>query len=141
MDPAITPEAIQVPISRGELIDKITILRIKERRMTDPAKLQHVRTELHLLERVLFAAAIATAEMHAARDRLMIVNAKLWDVEDAIRDCEKRQDFGQQFVGYARAIIHLNDERSALKRQINQLAGSVLVEEKEYSCTRPACSC
>jgi hypothetical protein len=125
--------AVTVPVSWGELIDKITILEIKSRRLDDEAKLANVRKELALLKAVRdreFSGHTGLAEL--AR-RLVEVNERLWDIEDDIRVCEARRDFGGRFVELARAVYITNDERAALKRRINELLGSALTEEKSYA--------
>jgi hypothetical protein len=122
-----------VPISPGELIDKITILEIKSARMTDPAKLHNVRTELSLLNETWRASAYSrAADIGAEWSALRDVNGKLWDIEDRIRDKELASRFDGEFIELARAVYVTNDERAALKRAINTKLGSVLVEEKSY---------
>jgi len=122
---------IEVPVSWGEAIDKITILEIKAARIADAAKLANVRHELDLLTGVC-APALAQAEVIALKADLGAVNESLWDVEDHIRDCERAGDFGSRFVELARAVYHTNDRRAALKRAINDVLGSAIVEEKSY---------
>lgn len=121
---------INVPISAGELLDKITILRIKERRITDRAKLANVRTELRALERIWRAAV--SQPMQEAEAQLTLVNETLWNIEDCIRDEERRQDFGPRFIELARQVYMTNDRRAEIKRAINLRVGSVLIEEKSY---------
>jgi len=121
-----------VPISPGELIDKITILEIKSQRMTDAAKLHNVRTELTLLEGTWRASAFAAVDIAEEWEGLRRVNGALWDIEDRIRDQERDGRFDAQFIELARAVYVTNDERAALKRRINVKLGSVLVEEKSY---------
>ncbi len=124
------------PVSVGELLDKITILRIKAARIPDEAKLAHVRAELAALEAV--AAGVAPAPgLEAAVAALQATNETLWEVEDAIRLCEARGDFGPDFVRLARAVYVTNDRRAALKREVNRLTGSALVEEKSYAGAAP----
>jgi hypothetical protein len=122
-----------VPISPGELIDKITILEIKSQRMTDPAKLANVRTELAMLAETWSASAYSATDISAEWTGLRDVNAQLWDIEDRIRDKERDSQFDAAFVELARAVYVTNDERAALKRRINTRLGSVLVEEKSYA--------
>jgi hypothetical protein len=122
---------IEVPVSWGEVIDKITILEIKAARMADPDKVANVRKELDLLEGRLTAAARAP-EVAAVRASLLGVNGELWDIEDAIRDCERAGDFGPRFIELARAVYRTNDRRADLKRDINRLLASGIVEEKSY---------
>jgi hypothetical protein len=123
---------IQVPVSYGELIDKITILEIKSRQITDPAKLANVRHELDLLNATWAGDALSQIDISAPRAQLLAVNETLWDIEDRIRLKEKAQAFDQEFIELARAVYFRNDERAAFKRQINLLLGSQLVEEKSY---------
>lgn len=122
-----------VPISPGELIDKITILEIKSQRMTDPAKLHNVRTELSLLNATWQGSPFSATDIRAEWDALRDVNAKLWDIEDDIRDRERSGEFDARFVELARAVYFTNDERAAIKRRINSRLGSALVEEKSYA--------
>ena len=122
---------IDVPVSWGELIDKITILEIKSERITDSAKLDNVRKELGLLRGKLGGLADRLDLTHLAAD-LKGVNARLWDIEDEIRACENGGDFGDRFVALARSVYITNDRRAELKREINVVLGSDLVEEKSY---------
>jgi hypothetical protein len=122
-----------VPVSPGELIDKITILEIKSERMTDPAKLRNVRTELAMLNDTWRASAFASGDISAERADLRDINAKLWDIEDDIREQERDRQFDARFIELARAVYVTNDERAAIKRRINTKLGSVLVEEKSYA--------
>lgn len=120
---------IAVPVSVGELLDKIAILRIKRARIPDPAKLANVARELAALE----ALDVPGREpLGALEGELRAVNEALWDVEDDIRALDARGDFGPAFVALARSVYRLNDRRAALKRAINERAGSGLVEEKSY---------
>ncbi len=121
---------IIVPISAGELLDKITILRIKERRIADPEKLVNVRRELHALERIWRNSV--SVRVHEAEAQLTSVNEALWDIEDEIRDQECRQDFGPRFIELARQVYLTNDLRAEIKRAINLGLGSTLIEEKSY---------
>jgi hypothetical protein len=123
---------IKVPISPGELLDKITILRIKSKRMTDPQKLRNVRLELDALEATWSTSAPPTGGIDADVDALMTVNERLWVIEDDIRDKERAQAFDAEFIGLARAVYIANDERAAIKRRINEKLGSSIVEEKSY---------
>jgi hypothetical protein len=124
---------IKVPISPGELIDKITILEIKSARMTDTAKLANVRTELALLQATWRESAFAKQDIEAEWNALRDINAKLWVIEDDIRDKERHSTFDQQFIELARAVYVTNDERAAVKRSINTKLGSTIVEEKSYA--------
>jgi hypothetical protein len=122
-----------VPVSPGELIDKITILEIKSQRMTDAAKLRNVRTELAMLSETWKTSPFASGEISAEWAGLRDVNGKLWDIEDRIRDKERDAAFDAEFIELARAVYVTNDERAALKKRINTKLGSMLVEEKSYA--------
>ena len=127
---------VLVPISPGELLDKITILRIKAVRITDPAKIGNVRLELGLLEKTWkdsgCAAADVAADVAADERALHSVNERLWDVEDRIREKEAVQTFDRDFIELARAVYVYNDERAAIKKRVNLALGSRIVEEKSY---------
>jgi hypothetical protein len=123
---------ILVPISPGELLDKITILRIKAARIAEPAKLAHVRHELALLEHTWTRAVPAAAKLAAEERALETVNARLWDIEDRIREHEAARRFDASFIELARAVYVTNDERAAIKKRINVALGSKIVEEKSY---------
>jgi len=125
---AVTSE-ILAPISLGELVDKITILQIKSRQLAGAA-LENVKRELSVLERVL--AGLELAVDPSLMQQLEAINANLWAIEDAIRDHERRRLFDDAFVQLARSVYRNNDERAAIKRQINDIYGSALVEEKSY---------
>ncbi|MGY6587316.1 MAG: DUF6165 family protein [Wenzhouxiangella sp.] len=122
----------QIPVSAGELIDKITILEIKAERITAPDKLENVRRELSELQAVVNDRVPGSAALDALKVELKRINETLWMIEDDIRDCERAGEFGEPFVKLARAVYITNDRRAALKREINQLLGSTLVEEKSY---------
>jgi hypothetical protein len=124
--------SILAPISAGELVDKITILRVKALRIGDPAKEANVRKELALLEATAREHLPVTAELERLTAELTEINAALWDIEDGKRDCERRQDFGEDIVALARRVYIDNDKRAAIKRAINAAAGSEIVEEKSY---------
>ena len=124
---------IKVPISPGELLDKITILRIKSQRMTDPKKLANVRVELEALEETWRASAYAAVDVGGDVSALLAVNERLWSIEDDIRDKERAKAFDDEFVRLARAVYIENDERAAIKRRLNLKLGSSLVEEKSYA--------
>ena len=124
---------IKVPISPGELLDKITILRIKSRRMTDPRKLANVRAELEALEATWKSSAYARVDVDADVGALLAVNERLWTIEDDIRDKERAKAFDTEFVRLASAVYIENDERAAIKRRLNIKLGSTLVEEKSYA--------
>jgi hypothetical protein len=124
---------ITVPISPGELLDKITILRIKSTRISDPKKLANVRTELQVLEDTWRGSPYAKAGIEAEVIALLEVNERLWVIEDGIRDKERAKEFDADFIRFARAVYFENDERAAIKRRINTKLGSELVEEKSYA--------
>jgi hypothetical protein len=124
---------IRVPISPGELLDKITILRIKSTRMSDPEKLANVRMELQALEETWRGSPYAKPGIEADVNALLEVNERLWVIEDDIRDKERAQAFDAEFIRLARAVYFENDERAAIKRRINLQLGSSIVEEKSYA--------
>jgi tetratricopeptide (TPR) repeat protein len=121
-----------IPVPVGELIDKITILRIKGERIADPKKLANVQRELTLLDEVRRRCSLSKDGIAALETELETINSELWDIEDRIRDCEHKSDFGAEFIALARAVYMTNDRRSAVKRRISELAGSTLIEEKSY---------
>ena len=120
---------IEVPVGYGELVDKITILRIKTRRISDTARRAHAQTELDLLTGRWEATGLGWP---AQTGDLEAVNEELWDVEDQLRRLEAARDFGADFVRLARAVYVTNDRRAAPKRAINEGLGSGLVEVKDY---------
>ena len=124
---------IRVPVSPGELLDKITILRIKSSRMSDASKVANVRLELRVLEETWSASPYAKADISADVTALLQVNERLWVIEDNIRDKERAQEFDADFIRLARAVYFENDERAAIKRRINSKLGSAIVEEKSYA--------
>tara|TARA_R110000787_G_scaffold16622_22_gene50708 strand:+ start:44659 stop:45054 length:396 start_codon:yes stop_codon:yes gene_type:complete len=124
---------LSAPIAPGELIDKITILEIKSERIEDPAKLANVETELKTLSATRDRHIGASDEMTALTASLKSINEELWVIEDDIRDCERNGDFGETFIRLARAVYRTNDRRADVKKQINILLGSSLVEEKSYA--------
>lgn len=128
---------IQTPVSYGELIDKLTILEIKSRRINDEAKLANVRNELDLLNATWANDAASHTDIADERARLFAVNELLWDIEDKIRVKERAQAFDQEFIELARSVYFRNDERAAFKREINLKLGSTLVEEKSYQNYHP----
>ena len=123
---------IKVPISPGELVDKITILEIKSERITSAAKLANVRVELEILDATWRADSAARTDIAAERAALRRVNEALWDIEDRIRLKEKAKAFDAEFIELARSVYIRNDERAEIKRAINGKLGSTLVEEKSY---------
>jgi len=122
----------RVPVSVGELMDKISILVIKTERITDELKLANVRRELARLSPELDAIVDDSEHRADWQARLHEVNGRLWDIEDSIRRCEAAKDFGHEFVELARAVYKTTDLRAAIKREINEATGSDLVEEKSY---------
>ncbi|WP_417477594.1 DUF6165 family protein [Maricaulis sp.] len=124
---------ILTAIAPGELIDKITILRIKSERIGDEAKLKNIRTELAILNETLAKDVPASEALSRLDAALQAVNEALWVIEDDIRDCERAGDFGAEFIRLARAVYVTNDKRAALKKDINVLLGSNIVEEKSYA--------
>jgi hypothetical protein len=125
--------AVETPVAIGELIDKITILEIKAERFSDAAKRTDVVAELSMLRTWRDQAVPRSPRLDALSAQLKAVNERIWDLEDGIRDCERRPDFGPDFVAVARSIYRTNDERAAVKRQINVALGSGLIEEKSYA--------
>jgi hypothetical protein len=123
----------KIPVSWGELIDKITILEIKSARLSTPEALANVAKELALLRQAGEPEFAQNAEVLALKERLRVVNETLWDIEDRIREKEALGAFDDGFVALARSVYQRNDERAALKRQINSLLSSELVEEKGYA--------
>ncbi len=123
---------ILVPISPGELLDKITILRIKAARIRDATKVANVKHELSLLEKTWRESGAAAVNLGAEEANLTRVNEMLWVVEDEIRDEERAKRFGDKFIELARAVYVTNDERAAIKKRVNTLLGSTIVEEKSY---------
>jgi hypothetical protein len=124
---------ILVPVSPGELLDKITILRIKAARIADAIKLANVRRELALLERTWADAQHGDASLAEDIAALARVNERLWDIEDRIRQQERARNFGAAFIELARSVYIENDERANIKKRINLRLGSGLVEEKSYA--------
>lgn len=120
------------PVSPGELLDKITILRIKAARIVDADKLANVQRELHMLQKLWDEAIPASVGIAAEEQALEAVNTRLWDIEDQIRDEERAQRFGERFIELARSVYIENDERARIKKRINVALGSAIVEEKSY---------
>lgn len=124
---------LMVETAPGELVDKITILEIKSERIKDASKLSNVLIELEILRKALTENVPASEELTALHKSLAAVNLELWVIEDDIRDCERAKDFGPEFIRLARAVYVTNDRRAALKKEINLLVGSAIVEEKSYA--------
>jgi hypothetical protein len=127
---------VPVLVVPGELIDKITILEIKAERIGDPEKVRNVRTELETLRAARDRTILPSDELRLLTAELRTVNEALWDIEDEIRGCERAGDFGPRFVELARSVYQKNDQRAAIKRNINVLLGSEIIEEKSYTAWR-----
>ena len=125
--------SIKIDAAPGELIDKITILEIKAERIDDAMKRANVTYELATLTNALNLAVETSEQISELSAQLKTVNERLWETEDAIRDCESRQDFGQVFIDLARSVYRLNDVRADIKRSINMLLGARIIEEKSYA--------
>jgi hypothetical protein len=125
------PNTPHVPVSWGELLDKITILEIKTERLASQDARANAAKELALLHEIA-QPALANGQAAALVGRLKLLNLALWDIEDRIRDYERAGDFGPGFVELARSVYRRNDERGAIKREINLTLGSALIEEKSY---------
>lgn len=123
---------ICVPVSFGEVLDKLTILEIKAQRIDDSAKRANVVSELDALSTIWTAHPVAAVEIGPLRAALKAVNERLWDIEDAIRVQERAQRFDADFIRLARAVYFENDERARIKREINLALGSAFIEEKSY---------
>ncbi|MGB3404814.1 MAG: DUF6165 family protein [Microcoleaceae cyanobacterium] len=123
---------IQVPISLGELVDKITILELKLEYIQDKDKLSNVQKEYKLLTDVL-ENSMETSKIENLKVELKEINRKLWFIEDDIRDCERSKDFGENFITLARSVYFTNDKRAKIKKDINLQVGSDIVEEKSYA--------
>jgi hypothetical protein len=121
-----------VEVSWGELVDKLTILEIKQRRLASPAAVENVRRELATLNKALSGLPLP-AGFNALKQNLTAVNERLWEIEDKIRAKEAASSFDQEFIELARSIYFNNDKRAALKREINLLLKSELIEEKQYT--------
>ena len=123
---------ILIPISPGELLDKITILQIKAERITDPVKVANVKTELDMLSKVWDGSVKSDDVITALSAELKSINERLWEIEDDIRDEERKRQFGERFVELARAVYVTNDERANAKKKVNLHLNSSIVEEKSY---------
>ena len=122
---------INTPISLGELVDKISILIIKQKNIIDETKLDHVKKELDFLQKTLMNY-VQQEEINNYLENLININSKLWDIEDDIRECERKKLFDQTFIDLARSVYFTNDERAKVKNDINETFGSELVEVKSY---------
>ena len=123
---------VLVEIAPGELIDKITILEIKAKRIDDAQKRANVQVELTTLNQARTTAIASDGEIDRLTTELKTINEALWEIEDDIRDCDRGSDFGPRFVELARAVYRTNDRRAGVKKAINLHLGSRLVEEKSY---------
>jgi len=123
---------IQIPVSPGELIDKITILKLKKKFIKDQVQLKNVTIELAFLEPLLTKYKLNTLETNSLFEELYKINNNLWKIEDEIREKERDSDFGIDFVELARSVYFTNDKRSNIKKKINLLSGSKIIEEKSY---------
>jgi len=121
-----------VPISLGELLDKIVILEIKEERIADEAKVANVKNELRMLRELRPPVVCSNPEIASWLQQLREANVDLWELEDRIRDKERAGDFGTEFIEIARQIYRTNDKRAHAKKMINVVCGSTIVEEKSY---------
>lgn len=124
---------IEVPISVGELVDKVTILSIKSEKISDAGKRANIQREFEALNGVLQPLLAATPALAPLQAELRTINEALWRIEDDIRDCERNRDFGERFITLARGVYQTNDRRAATKRKIDELMGSEIVEEKSYA--------
>lgn len=122
---------VEIPVSIGELIDKITILEIKSKLISDPYKLSNIEFELEELTLKLNRLNLSK-EIDSLKQELTTINRRLWDIENFKRECEKTKAFDEKFIEASRGVYIWNDERAAIKRKINLIAGSAVVEEKSY---------
>jgi len=120
---------MKIEVSNGEIVDKLTIIEIKLKHIKDEAKLKNLKKEYEVLDK---AVSQIISKDHNLYKELLSINQQLWDIEDTIRDLERDKDFGQKFIETARAVYFTNDKRSNVKRKINELTGSELIEEKSY---------
>ena len=125
-------ENIKVPVSPGEVLDKITILEIKSERMSDPDKVHNVKAELSLLQETWNENIRDTREIQSLHAQLKEINEALWEIEDEIRDKERAKEFDERFIELARAVYVTNDKRSRVKKELNLHLGSEIIEEKSY---------
>jgi len=124
--------SIKIQISPGELIDKFTILDIKLNCIKEKEKTQNIRKEHKILKRQIEKNLPKSKRLSALISKLKTINKTLWDIEDQIRVCERKQDFEKKFIKLARSVYQKNDLRSSYKREINKLLGSEIIEEKSY---------
>ena len=126
---------MKIEVSNGEILDKHTILKIKLEKITDPVKVANLNKEWQILTPIVqqIITACNNDLIHIAYQDMLDVNRKLWQIEDEIRDCEKTNDFGDEFIRLARAVYWTNDDRNLVKKRIDSLTGSNLTEEKSYA--------
>lgn len=128
---------ILAPVSVGEIFDKLSILQIKEKKISDPIKLGNVKVEIKELNKSIISLDIydksSQEALDALKTKLYETNFKLWDIEDALRELESQKKFEQEFISLARQVYITNDKRAEIKKEINRLTGSDIVEEKHYS--------
>jgi len=126
---------MKIEVSNGEILDKYTILEIKLNKVKKPEKILNIQNEFntlkHDVERI-YSACSDKKQLKNLQKNLLEINEKLWNIEDAIRECERVNDFGHVFIDLARAVYHTNDDRSSVKKEINIFTGSYLIEEKSY---------
>lgn len=120
---------MKIEVANGEVVDKLTIIEIKIQNIKDERKLSNIKKEFDVLDE---AVRSILSKAHPLYKELLEINKKLWDIEDRIRECERRKDFGQEFTELARSVYFTNDQRSEVKRKINDLTSSALTEEKSY---------
>ena len=125
-------DIIQVPVSPGEVLDKITILEIKSERISEPDKLANVQRELELLQASWLDSVNVDDTVRRIHDELKSINEALWEIEDDIRDKERAKEFDQRFIELARSVYVTNDQRANAKKELNVYLGSEIVEEKSY---------
>lgn len=131
--PHVQSDKIAVEVSAGELFDKLTILQIKSTHITQPDKLKNIHAELVVIQQTIQSCIPTSAELDQLVEELRNINGRLWIIEDEIRAKEAAQDFDEEFIALARAVYFTNDKRGDVKRQINTLLGSRLMEEKQYT--------
>ena len=126
---------MKIEVSNGEILDKHTILKIKLEKITDIAKVANLNKEWMILTPIVqeIVGNCKDPEIHAAYQEMYAVNLRLWNIEDDIRDCERNNDFGDEFIRLARAVYWTNDDRNLVKKKIDALTGSNLTEEKSYA--------
>lgn len=124
--------SLLIPVSWGEMLDKLTILQIKLERIKDKKKHRNISIELQQLTAIYQQSGVSASKLTTLIDELRLVNEALWDIEDKIRACEKTGDFSRRFIELARSVYMTNDRRADLKYQINRLLDSDIIEEKSY---------